>query len=211
MKVGLRAGAGAPALELLGSSCDETLAMKRNTQLVLPVLLAVLLCAVARPAAAQVRNSGASIITLQAVLTNSLSVTLSANAVNFNLTAGNGSNPGSTSITATTRWLLKPSVNSVRVYAFFASSAAALSSGANNIPSADFQISNNGGAFTALTTTVPFGGANAGLRLSSTPILGNNRTGSHTDTMNFNINLTPLPNLPPGTYTGTLTIQAQAI
>jgi hypothetical protein len=29
--------------------------------------------------------------------------------------------------------------------------------------------------------------------------------------MNFNINLTPLPNLPSGTYTGTLTIQAQAI
>jgi len=29
--------------------------------------------------------------------------------------------------------------------------------------------------------------------------------------MNFNINLVPLPNLPAGTYTGTLTIQAQAI
>ena len=43
------------------------------------------------------------------------------------------------------------------------------------------------------------------------PILGNNKTGTHSDVMNFNINLTPLPTLPSGTYTGTLTIQAQAI
>ena len=42
--------------------------------------------------------------------------------------------------------------------AFFSNSASALTDGAgNNIPSADFQISNNGGAFTALTNTVPFG------------------------------------------------------
>jgi hypothetical protein len=58
---------------------------------------------------------------------------------------------------------------------------------------------------------VPFGGTNAGLQISSTPILGNNKTGTHSDVMNFNINLTPLPTLPSGTYTGTLTIQAQAI
>jgi hypothetical protein len=29
--------------------------------------------------------------------------------------------------------------------------------------------------------------------------------------MNFNINLTTLPSLPAATYTGTLTIQAQAL
>jgi len=53
--------------------------------------------------------------------------------------------------------------------------------------------------------------ANAGLQLSSTPILGNNRTGSRSDVMNFNINLTTIPSLPAATYTGTLTIQAQAL
>jgi hypothetical protein len=47
--------------------------------------------------------------------------------------------------------------------------------------------------------------------LSNTRILGNNRSGSHTDSMNFNINLSPLPNLPAATYTGTLMIQAQAL
>lgn len=164
------------------------------------------------PGRAQVLNSGAKSISLQAVLNTSVGVSLSANAVNFNLTAGSSSNPGSTSITATTTWTLRPSVANVKLYAFFSNSASALSDGSgNNIPSADFQISNNAGPFAALTNTVPFGGANAGLLLSTTRILGNNRTGQRTDSMNFNINLAPLPNLPAGTYTGTLTIQAQAL
>src|SRR5579864_6795887 len=93
---------------------------------------------------AQVINSAASTITLNAVLSQSVTLTLSANAVNFNLTAGSAANPGSTAITATTAWTLKPSVGSVNVYAFFSNSASALTDGAgNNIPSADFQISNN--------------------------------------------------------------------
>jgi len=168
--------------------------------------------ALASGARAQVLNSGATTIALQAVLSDSITVSLSSPAVNFNLTVGSANNPGSTSVTATTTWLLRPSVGSLKLYAFFSSSTAALTDGAgNNIPSADFQISDNAGPFNALTNTVPFGGANAGLQLSSTPILGNNRSGSRSDAMNFNINLAPLPNLPPATYTGTLTIQAQAI
>src|SRR6266705_3478099 len=185
--------------------------MKQNAKL--GWLMTLLMTAtLTGPARAQVLNSAASTITLNAVLSQSVSVTLSANAVNFTLTSGSANNPGSTSITATTTWTLKPSVGSLQVYAFFSNSASALTDGAgNNIASADFQISNNGGAFTALTNTVPFGGANAGLQLSSTPILGNNKSGTHNDVMNFNINLAPLPNLPAATYTGTLTIQAQAI
>lgn len=172
-------------------------------------LLAV--CAGAR-SSAQVLNSAAQPIALNAVLKDSVTLTLSANAVNFTLTAGSAANPGSTSITATTNWTLKPSVGSLKVYAFFSNSAQALTDGGgNNIASADFQISDNGGAFAALTNTVPFGGANAGLQLSSTKIIGTNKTGTHNDVMNFNINLAPLPNLPAGVYTGTLTIQAQAI
>ncbi|MBS1805124.1 MAG: hypothetical protein JST28_17320 [Acidobacteria bacterium] len=176
--------------------------------------LAALLFAAAAfavPACAQVKNSGASPIALNAVLADSVTVTLSGNAVNFNLVAGRASNPGSTGITATTTWLLRPSVNLVRLYAYFSSSSAALSDGAgHNIPSANFEISDNGGAFTPLTNTVPFGGANAGLWVSSALILGFNKTGSRSDAMTFNINLASQPNLQAGTYTGTLTIQAQA-
>jgi hypothetical protein len=107
---------------------------------------------------------------------------------------------------------LKPSRGNLNIYAFFSSSAAALSDGAgDNIPSSSFEISDNGGAFTALTNTTPFGGANAGLQLGSVKILGNNKQGTRTDTMNFNINLTALPQLPAATYTGTVTIQVQVI
>ena len=176
------------------------------------LVLALAMTVLAGSSRAQVLNSGASTITLQAVLNDSISVTLSGNAVNFTLTPGGTNNPGNTSITATTAWTLKPSTGNLSLYAFFSSSASALSDGAgDNIPSADFQISDNAGPFNALTNTVPFGGANAGLRLSTFKILGNNRSGSRTDVLNFNINLSTLPNLPAGTYTGTLTIQAQAI
>jgi hypothetical protein len=58
---------------------------------------------------------------------------------------------------------------------------------------------------------VPFGGANAGLQLANVRILGNNKQGSRTDTMDFNINLGTLPSLPAGVYSGTLTIQVQVI
>ena len=165
----------------------------------------------AAPVSAQVRNSGASPIALNAVLSDSITLTLSGNAVNFTLVGGSASNPGSTGITATTTWVLRPSVNSLKLYAFFSSSTAALSDGAGHyIPSADFQISDNGGAFAALTNSVVFGGANAGLQVSSVPIRGYNKTGTNSDVMTFNINLAPLPTLPAGVYTGTLTIQAQA-
>ena len=176
---------------------------------VMAVAISAILFAV--PGRAQVLNSGASPIALNAFLPDSITLTLSANAVNFTLVGGSATNPGSTGITATTSWVLKPSVNSLNLYAFFSSATSALSDGAgHSIPSADFQISANGGAFTALTNTVPFGGPNAGLRVSSLPIRGYNKSGTNSDLMTFNINLAPLPNLPAGVYTGTLTIQAQA-
>jgi hypothetical protein len=162
-------------------------------------------------ASAQVINSGVQSVTLSATLADSISVNLSSNSVSFTLTPGSGTNNGSSGVTATTNWISRPGRN-LSVFAYFSSSTAALSDGAgNNIPSADFQISNNGGAFTALTNTVAFGGAGAGLQLFTVKITGTNKTGSHTDSMLFNINLTPLPALPAGTYAGTLNIQAQVI
>jgi hypothetical protein len=185
--------------------------MRLRTQFGKMGRLALVAALLVAAASAQVLNSAAKPISLSAVLTESLTVTLSGNAVNFNLTAGSANNPGNTSITATTSWTLNQLVALVSVYAFFSSSSSALTDGAaNNIPSADFQISDNGGAFTPLTNTVTFGGANAGMTLGQTLIFLFNEKGSRTDVMKFNINLSPLPNLPPGDYTGTLTIQAQA-
>jgi hypothetical protein len=179
--------------------------------------IAVILLAMASAstvASAQL-NSTAQTIALNAKLAESLTLSLSANAVNFTLAAGSAANAGSTNITATTTWVLQPGRTAVGVYAYFGSSTAALTDGAgNNIPSADFYISDNGGASTALTNTVPagggFGAANAGLQLANVAITGANKGSSRGDAMAFNINLSSLPQLPAATYTGTLNIQAQA-
>jgi hypothetical protein len=163
-------------------------------------------------ASAQALNSGAQTIALNATLAESLTLSLSANAVNFTLAAGAAANPGSTNITATTTWVLKPGRTAVGVYAYFANAAAALTDGTDNIPSSAFFISDNAGASTALTNTVAFGAANGGLQLANVAITGANKSASRTDVMAFNINLSggTLPQLPAAIYTGTLNIQAQA-
>lgn len=160
---------------------------------------------------AQVLNSGVQTITLNANLSESISVNLSSNAVSFTLTAGSATNDGSTGVNATTTWISKPGRN-LSVYAYFTSSTSALSDGAgNNIPSSNFLVSNNSGAFAPLTNSVAFGGAAAGLQLYTVKITGANRTGTHADNMLFRIDLSTLPQLPAGTYAGTLNIQAQVI
>lgn len=159
---------------------------------------------------AQSLSSGAQTISLAATLNESISINLSANSVSFNLTAGSASNPGSQGVTATTTWISKPGRN-VTTYIYFTSAASALTDGAgNNIPSSSFEVSDNGGAFLPLTNTVVFGGAGAGRQLTSQKITGTNKTGSYTDSMLFNINLSTLPQLPAGTYAGTVTLRAEA-
>jgi hypothetical protein len=167
-------------------------------------------------ASAQV-NSGVQTITLNATLAESLTLSLSGNAVNFTLTPGSAANAGSTNITATTAWVLKPGRTAVGVYAYFTTTSA-LTDGAPGdiIPTTAFFIADNGGASTAVSgnaaNTAGFGAAGAGLQLANVGITGANKNSSRTDAMAFNINLATgaLPQLPAGTYTGTLNIQAQA-
>jgi hypothetical protein len=175
-------------------------------------LIVFVLLAMPISAFGQAANSGAQAIFLNAMLTTQLSVSVSANSVNFPLTAGSASNPGNTAITVTTSWNLSPAQTpNLTVDAYFNSSSAALSDGAgNNIPSSAFQISDNGGAYAALTNTVAFGAANAGLRLANVRVNGANKNSSRTDNLSFNINLSGVPQLPAASYTGTLFIQAQA-
>jgi hypothetical protein len=176
------------------------------------IVLAIVVLGLATMASAQL-NSGAQTINLNATLAESLTLSLSGNSVNFTLAAGSATNAGSTNITATTAWVLKPGRTAVTVDAYFTSAAAALTDGAgNNIPSSAFKISDNGAASSALTNTVAFGAANAGLRLRNTGITGANKSATATDVMAFNIDLSggTLPQLPAATYTGVLNIQAQA-
>ena len=113
------------------------------------------------------------------------------------------------------RWgVLAPGRNNVNVYAYFASSTAALTDGTNNIPSSAFSIKDGANPAAALTNTYAgFGGANAALLLGTTPITATNRSSNRVDNLTFNIDLSTatLKQLPASSYTGTLTIQAQAL
>lgn len=160
-------------------------------------------------ASAQALNSNLQTIALNAKLAESLTLSLSANAVNFTLAAGSANNPGSAGVTATTTWTLQPGRNAVGVYAYFTSAAAALTDGTNNIPSSAFFIADNASPSTALTANTPWS-TGTGLQLANVAINAANRSSSRTDAMTFNINLTTLPQLPASTYIGTLNIQAQA-
>lgn len=182
----------------------------KNTLL---VAVAVMMIGFSSLASAQALNSGAQNIALNATLNESLTLSLSGNSVNFTLAAGSATNAGSTNITATTKWVLKPGRTAVTVNAYFAASGSALTDGAgNSIPSSAFSIKNNAAAAAPLTGTVAFGGASAGLQLENISITGANKNAQSVDNMAFNIDLSggTLPQLPAGTYTGTLAIQAQA-
>lgn len=184
--------------------------VSKNVQTI--ACLAILAIAGARLSAAQVIRPGppppsGSVPGRSGATTMAMAV---ANAsINFPFTAGSATNPGSAPLTVTITW--NCNCTNISLYAYFNSSTSALTDGAgDNIPSAAFSLSDNGGPFRALNATVPFGAANAGLRVVQ--ITNPPFSGTHPDTMNFNINLSTgtLPSLPPGTYNGTLTIQAQA-
>jgi hypothetical protein len=157
-------------------------------------------------------DSAAKSIALNAKLDESLTLNLSASVVNFTLAAGSASNAGSANITATTKWVLKPGRTAVSVYAYFASTAALNDGAGNSIPSSAFTIADNSGTAAALTAVTPYNAGASGLRLENITITGANKNSSVSDDMAFNIDLSggTLPQLPAGTYTGTLNIQAQA-
>jgi hypothetical protein len=171
----------------------------------LPIVILLLAGA---PAHAQL-NSNIAGVNLAANLTTSLTVTASPGLVNFPLIPSGITN-GSTAITVNTSWTLSPSVGAVKTYAYFTSAAAALTDGAgDNIPSTSVSGSVNGGAFGAFTGVSPFAAASS-VTVSNIRILGNNKSGNQSDSLNIRINTTGL-NLPAGNYTGVLTIQAQAL
>jgi hypothetical protein len=191
----------------------HTFGGKMKTGKMLWAAMAGVVMALSASAASAQLNSGAQTIALNATLAESLTLTLSATSVNFALKAGNATNLGSAGVTATTTWALAAGRTSVGVYAYFTSATTALTDGAgDNIPSSAFYIADNAAPSAPLTNTVAFGAANAGLKLGTVAITGTNRSGSRTDAMTFNIDLSTgtLPQLPANTYTGVLNIQAQA-
>jgi hypothetical protein len=144
---------------------------------------------------------------------DSLTVVASPGLVTFALVS-HGVATGSATVVATTTWSGVSLLSSLNVYAFFSSATAALSGGTpvSHIPSSCVLVKDSSGiptGYTAFTQSSPLGGTGASVQLfsqSSLLSLG----GTHTDNLMLEINLTSLPQLPAATYSGALTIQAQA-
>jgi hypothetical protein len=106
---------------------------------------------------------------------------------------------------------------SVTLFGYFASATAALTDGgspANNIPTSEVfgQVtSGTPTTYTAFTGSGALGTAGATLTLFTQTISNANRSANRSDNLNLKIDLTSQPQLPAGTYTGTLNLQAQAL
>jgi len=117
-----------------------------------------------------------------------------------------------------TSWNLDPSrTASVRLVAFFDAPARALATELGAIPASSvFGRVPTGGpkSFAPFTggQVVAGGGmlgvAGATLVLFAQPISGGNAVGTRTDELQVRIDLSGMPDLPPGTYTGTLNLVA---
>jgi hypothetical protein len=151
----------------------------------------------------------------------SLTVVASPSTVSFMLVQG-GVASGSSAIVITTTLNGVTALSSLKLYGYFSSATAALTDGAtipNNIPSSAVLGQMTTGiptTYTAFTQSNAVGTAGAGLLLFNTssllpigclPALAVCRT----DSLNLEINLGALPQLPAGTYNGSLILQAQAL
>ena len=147
------------------------------------------------------------------VLLGSFTISASPTTATFALVSGGVSN--AQSVTITTSWIvLGLGTDTLDVYGYFTSAGAALQTTASNvIPSSAVygQVTGTGSlvsSYTPFTQTTPQASA-SGLHLASTAqtflLLG---AGSQTNTLSLQIRLTGLPQLPAGSYTGVLTLQA---
>ena len=161
-------------------------------------------------------NSNSVTVTLNATLGETLTIASNVTNVNFALNAGSTAT-GATAVQITTNWVLKSTRSAVNLYGWFATPAAALTDGgspANNIASSLVfgQVTTGSPtSYTAFTQSNALGTASGGLQLYTQAISNTNRNSSRIDNLNLQINLTTLPQLPAGTYTGILNLQAQAL
>ncbi len=168
------------------------------------------------PLAAVAQKSNAQTVQLNATVETSVTVNIDNSSVMWNAEHGNPlkpgqqSNPGSSGITVSTAWLVPPRNTNVCLYAYFNGLNALIGPQGNNIPASNFQISANAGPMQPVNERIPGYGLSA-LQLKCEPTTDVNSNGDMTTPLSFNIDLTSLPQLPAGDYTGSLVIQAEAI
>jgi hypothetical protein len=148
-------------------------------------------------------------------MAETLTVSATPGTVNFTL-ANNATAAGSAPIVIVTTWVLSVGRANVVLDASLASATAGLSTGGGtpvNIPSSAVlgeDLLGTPTTFTPFTQTGVVGTAGAGLEVFTQALSAANRAFTRTDNLLLEINTTGLV-LPAATYTGTLTLQAQAL
>ena len=187
------------------------------------LLLTALVAVAEEQAAAQAGTvSTARVVSLAATKTGKLTMgVISGAAQTLPTLTDNTTNNFPTPVVIQTQWDLNPGqTGSVNVIGWFATPSQALTNGAGtNIPSSRMKGQLTPGApaptsypatFTAFTQNAVGGIGTAGgsLRLFQINISGSNKIQTRTDNLSLQLDLTGAGVLPPGTYSGTLNIQA---
>ena len=173
----------------------------------------ITVCLVGTSATAQVIRVGTLKPKPQLTLGDTLTVSATPSAVNIILVS-NGTAVATSSITINTTSTGLSLFSSFALYAYFSTAATALTGGVpvTSIPTSAVLGRCSTGTpttYTAFTATAPFGGAAAGLQVYSSNV-GISLGASRADVLSLEVNLSGLPQLPPGTYTGSMFLQAQA-
>ena len=157
------------------------------------------------PALATVVDSNQASTALSMTVGESLSVSGVPSSITFTYNA-NGTATASSAISVTTSWALATGHTALKTYVYFANPAAALS-GPSAIPSSSVLASIDGGTAQACTFTGPIGAAGG----NCFPAYQNFSPASNgSQTNQVVLSLQSISNIAPGTYTGTLFIEAEA-
>jgi hypothetical protein len=189
-----------------------------NRRIILTIGLIALVSLLPFRAFGAALNSNTASVTLTATMAESLTVSATPSGVTFNLVQ-NGTATANAPIAITTSWVLLTTRANIQLDGYFASATSALTDGLSTpdlIPTSAVLGQMTTGiptTYTAFTSTLTdgLGSAGAGLELFTVALSAANREVTRTDNLNLEINTTSLAQLPAGTYTGTLTLQAQAL
>jgi len=183
----------------------------------LPAVVTALAIVTAKASAQAGLTSNIATVSLSAVKSPSLTVTVnSGNAQNINSITDGTTNDFPSAVNITTAWDVNPSDASVTLVGYFATPSAALTNGTFNIASSSVKgkvttagISGAPAAFTAFTNNAVGGVGVAGgsLTLLAETITGVNKSASRTFDLALQLDLTSQTTT-PGTYTGTLNLRA---
>lgn len=157
----------------------------------------------------QALNSNVANVNLNAVLAETLTVAATPGTVTFNLVPS-GPVSGNTPVSVTTQWALASTRTSLSVWAYFSTTTALTNGVGNNIPNTSVSGNPDGAGLQTFSTTNPFNGLATGVQIFSTGISSANVNSKQTDSLALQIDTTGL-NLPSGTYSGVLNIEAQAL